>query len=338
MPSSSKKSNRDAVKSLWDQNIKNPREISQRTGVPLRSCERYVASLKKIGEIPPVGDVGRPKKLTPKKRRHIGKILKHDHFTTATELKAKLEENNPGFEVSEQTVQRELKRLGYVSLVPRRVPLLTQRHKDIRLEWAQKHLNYNWRKVVFSDETTMQMFRNTCRAWSKGEKPVAPMVKHPFKVHVWAAVNIRGKVGFHLFTENLDRHLYRKILNDHLYNNAGTVVGRQWVFQQDNDPKHTSKDVQADLERHLPNRVLPWPSYSPDMNPIENIWAVLKHSVEKRIKKMVAKKKKISQDNFIEIVREEWEELPQDVLLSSIGCMKKRLEACIAAEGGHTKY
>src|SRR5688500_10831587 len=96
----------------------------------------------------------------------------------------------------------------------------------------------------------------------------------------WAAVNIRGKVGFHLFTENLDRHLYcknRKSLYDRLYNNAGTVVARQWVFEQANDPKHTSKDVQADLERHLPNRVLPWPSYNPDMNPTENIWAVLKH-------------------------------------------------------------
>ena len=80
------------------------------------------------------------------------------------------------------------------------------------------------------------MFQNTCLAWSKNGSPVAPMVKYPFKVHVWVAINISGKVGIHLFTENLDRHLYREILNNHLYNGADALLGHKWIFQQDNDP------------------------------------------------------------------------------------------------------
>jgi transposase len=338
MPSTSIKANREVVKYLWDKNIHNAKEISNRTGVPLRSCERYVAILRKNGNIPEIHRSGRPRKLTPAKRRHVGMIIKHDHFTTVGELKAMLEENDSELEIGETTIRRELSRLGYVAVLPRKVPLLTQKAKDIRLSWAQDHLQYDWKRVVFSDETTIQMFRNTTLAWSRDGKPVQPMVKHPFKVHVWAAINVKGRIGMHMFTENLDRHLYRRILDDQLYNNANELLGHRWIFQQDNDPKHKSHDVQRDLETHLPGRVLPWPSYSPDLNPIENVWAILKRKVEIKIKKMVAQKKKLSNEIFYNIIQEEWDDFDDDIIVNCINSMPNRIIACIDAEGAHTKY
>lgn len=338
MAPTSIKTNREIVKSLWKQNVRNAKEISSKTGIPLRSCERYISFLRKNGRIPDIHRSGRPQKLSSEKRRQIGMIIKHDHFTTSKELKVMLEEKYPELEVSERTVRRNLNRLGFTSVLPRKVPILTQQSKDNRLSWARDHLHYNWNKVVFSDETTIQMFSNTIRAWSREKNPVQPMVKHPFKAHVWAAINIKGKIGIHIFTENLNRHLYREILNNHLYDNADNLVGHRWVFQQDNDPKHTSHDVQSDLETRLPRRVLPWPSYSPDLNPIENVWAILKQNIEKRIKKMVIEKKKISQPVFLDLIREEWDGLEKNVIVNNINSMKKRVQACIEAEGGHTKY
>ena len=137
----------------------------------------------------------------------------------------------------------------------------------------------------------------------------------------------------------MDRHLYRQILNENLYDNATSIYGRQrWISQQDSDPKHTSKDVRADLELQLPDRVLPWPSYSPDLNPIENIWAILKRNVEKRVKAMMAQKQSVSQEVFIALAEEEWENIPNEVVLKCVTSMPDRIQACIDAEGGHTKY
>ena len=339
MKENSVKINRKDVKNLWKQGYRSPTEISRKTNVPLRSCERYVAQLRKNGKISDIHRSGRPRKVSPQMRRQIGRIVNSNHFATAAEIKARLEETHPDFEVSEQTIRDELCRLGYTATLPRRVPLLTERAKQNWLEWAQNYSHYNWRKVVFSDETTLQMFRNTCLAWSKYKKPIAPMVKHPFKLHVWGAICACGKVGLYTFVENMDRHLYRQILNENLYDNATNIYGnRRWIFQQDNDPKHTSKDVRGDLELKLPGRVLSWPSYSPDLNPIENIWAILKRNIEKKVKAMVAKKKKVSQAVFIALVEEEWQNISDEVVLTCITSMPDRIQACIDAEGGHTKY
>ena len=186
MKENSIKINREDVKNLWKQGYRSPTEISRKTNVPLRSCERYVAQLRKNGKISDIHRSGRPRKVSPQMRRQIGRIVNSNHFVTAAaEIKARLEETHPDFEVSEQTIRDELFRLAYTVTLPRRVPLLTEQAKQNQLEWTQNNSHYNWRKVVFSDETTLQMFRNTCLAWSK----------HPFKLHVWGAICARGKVG-----------------------------------------------------------------------------------------------------------------------------------------------
>ncbi|CAH1756261.1 6967_t:CDS:2 [Entrophospora sp. SA101] len=84
-------------------------------------------------------------------------------------------------------------------------------------------LEEKYQDLEVSERTVRRELFNL--AWSREKKPVQPMVKHPLKVHVWGAINFKGKVSIHIFTENLVRHLYRKILNEQLYDNVDALVG-----------------------------------------------------------------------------------------------------------------
>ena len=108
---------------------------------------------------------------------------------------------------------------------------------------------------------------------------------HPVKVNVWASFCAGGQGYCHIFNEKLDKHLYKRILSDNLLPSAALHFNfappalEQWYFLQDNDPKHTSGVVTKWLHEHGVSTI-DFPPYSPDLNPIENLWGVMARAVE----------------------------------------------------------
>ena len=135
----------------------------------------------------------------------------------------------------------------------------------------------------------------------------------------WCAIRSDGRKMLVKCPNTLTSRSYLDILKD--YNKKLHFPGL--VFQQDNAPTHKASIIKI-FFRENEWEVLDWPPYSPDLNIIENLWAI--------VKKRLAKQS-VSWENLEEKVQKIWNSIELETVQKFYDSIPERLEAVASSNG-----
>jgi len=199
-------------------------------------------------------------------------------------------------------------------------PKLSEYHKQIRKNFCAMNKNDNLDKWIFSDESSFQLFRNTKGAWTFDDQIFIEKINSYNTLMIWGAItkNGRSKLYFFELGEHENQEKYIEILETCLIPMQEALFpDGYFVYYQDNAGPHKGILTKRWTETNIPY-IPEVPPYSCDLNPIENIWSILKSEVEKRQPKTMEELKKA--------IGEEWYKIDQDVIRKCIEHCRQRMK------------
>jgi transposase len=180
----------------------------------------------------------------------------------------------------------------------------------------------DFNKIICADEWTVTNrdgVQRSCYGFENDSGPSKGMEMNLNSVKVWAAIGVGYKKLIILNKKVTSTYLIRRCLSQTDVKQAL----QQRLLLHDNWSVH--RGTEEWMEKHKV-KVVPWAAYSPDLNPVEHIFAILGPRV--------AAHAATSRDELIKAVETEFEALDQLQLDKIVMTFRSKLESCVLEKGG----
>jgi transposase len=269
------------------------------------------------------------KKYSPVRRCLTTKKTTLRCFPTVPAMKREIGREH-GHVTSLRTLRRDLQAEGMLCKIRSRGPWHQPKHLVARLKMCEgvqtgteEEIAANVDKVHFSDEKWADCHGGQVRTqWCEEDEEPHPKESEQKadKIRVWGMIGIGFK---HMVILPHKGSITSAFYQKHMIQPVLAHLQRpDCVFMQDGAGCH--RGLRQWLKDHGVNTMV-WPSKSPDLNPIENLWA--------RIDRQVNQHGPWSRDELAKFWREEWDAIPQAEIDSLVRSFNRRTKECIQRKG-----
>ncbi len=155
-------------------------------------------------------------------------------------------------------------------------------------------------------------------------------MKFPQSVMICAAMSSAGVGPLCFLKSTVNTAIYQEIVEHFMLPSADKLYrDANFIFQQDLAVAHTAKGTKSWFNDHGIT-VLDWPANSPDLNPTENIWGIVKRKMRDT--------RPNNADDLKAVIKVTWAFITPEQYHRLIASMTRRIDAVIHAKGGPTKY
>jgi transposase len=224
--------------------------------------------------------------------------------------------------VCARTIRRDLAALGMAWKSRPKTAFMTDDHRRRRIEAAAELLEFDENDILFSDESLFDCSDMQLKAWQRPGEPMEPrrVERWTAKVHVWGVIGVGFRLLVILPDDRVNAESYRRTLADHLI----PIIPDGKVFMQDGAPAHSAKLTREFLQESGVQTV-PWPAKSPDLNPIENLWGIMKSRIRVETKADV-------EDLEIAII-DAWNEVSDEEIDALVKSFPHRVRRMVESKG-----
>jgi len=310
--------------------------------IPVSVARRWLKRLRTSVSPEDAPRSGRPRKTDALADAAIVRAAELDPFASNSAIRGQLQ-----LPISAATVGRRLDDAGLASYFAAMKRHYTDEQRRARLSFANGYKHWTpeqWKRVIYSDEVTIEGDgrKRRIRVRRPPNCRFDPHYTRHSQIftpsrHLFACFCSRGPGFCEMYEGKLDGKALKGLLERTVPQTAADFYQtdplkpghEQWWLLHDGSPVFRSSIVQTWLHNNAIN-VLDWPPYSPDRNPIENLWP----RVHALMDKLMPTTDEQVADAFVNC----WPELSLDIFTDFAQSMPARIQAVIDANGDATKY